>query len=750
MLARSVKNVLLLLILFLAFAYRLMLLTWNTYPPGSDIGLHESVIKSIAVGNTGLFWNFYHMGGGVSATNPGYHFFVLAVIAMTGAPDYLAQSIVASLFSALVVLCAFLFVRAAWSKSASLIVAFLVTFSGGDIAILIWGGYPNVVTLMLIPIIFYLFLQRSKFSTSTYLVVNSLLVGTMFLTHVFSALVFVAVTVFTLLVAVIFQKKTDISRNQVAFWLLPIFFGALLVSPYLFGIAFVYFGTESAVINATSASKQALLETGLVSMNIVYLSLIPVLLFFLISKLYKGKFVTIHSILSAMWVIVPALMTQSYMLGVYLVYERFLYFLFLPIITCIALLIDLGSRFFSNFLSGLIRRIRKTPHYSIGRIISPVFIFVLLLFSVFTLPFFTTPNAGIAETNSYQAMTPAGYEALEWIGANTPPGSVCVADAYVGWWVSGFASRPTLAAVDPQYLILAHEFEPARVASNVLESNYFIDNGLIQIKQDDASKVENEYEFLAWLNVSYMPYRFFSFKDSEIDFVLRNNNIPLHISFAQVSVGNTRVENGLNSASFLVNRENLLFNLTEEITLYRGTRFAKVLITLQTDNEGVSFDWLHFYFQQRGSPMQYVDSIAAIDSNMQVLSQIVLPEGTLGKTVLMRENPNSYELVYNLGGKSTVQVQFFVGLDNYQAYAANIQVKNLQDLILNNTKTYLTKVSNSPLTFFDYKTAIQEWNISYIIVRNTESISRLVKDPILNLVFNNNEVAIFKVKHKSM
>jgi hypothetical protein len=50
MLAKSRQNAILLLILLLAFTYRIALLTINTYPPGSDMGLHESVIKSIEAG----------------------------------------------------------------------------------------------------------------------------------------------------------------------------------------------------------------------------------------------------------------------------------------------------------------------------------------------------------------------------------------------------------------------------------------------------------------------------------------------------------------------------------------------------------------------------------------------------------------------------------------------------------------------------------------------------------------------------
>src|SRR5512147_2232910 len=81
---------LLLIIIAFAFVYRVFLVTMNTYPPGADIGLHESVINSITSDKTSFFYNYYHMGGGLSVTNPGYHIFTAFIIAMTGAPDYLA------------------------------------------------------------------------------------------------------------------------------------------------------------------------------------------------------------------------------------------------------------------------------------------------------------------------------------------------------------------------------------------------------------------------------------------------------------------------------------------------------------------------------------------------------------------------------------------------------------------------------------------------------------------------------------
>src|SRR5208283_1631857 len=79
------KHVLLLLIFAFAFIYRIILMLWQTFPPGADIGLHASVINSITQsGNTNFLRDYYQMGGGLSLTFPGYHIFASGIILMTG------------------------------------------------------------------------------------------------------------------------------------------------------------------------------------------------------------------------------------------------------------------------------------------------------------------------------------------------------------------------------------------------------------------------------------------------------------------------------------------------------------------------------------------------------------------------------------------------------------------------------------------------------------------------------------------
>ena len=70
----SKKHTLLFVIFAFAFAYRIFLLLWQTYPPGSDIGFHASVMNSITQsGNTNFLMNSYQMGGEIELEFPGYY-----------------------------------------------------------------------------------------------------------------------------------------------------------------------------------------------------------------------------------------------------------------------------------------------------------------------------------------------------------------------------------------------------------------------------------------------------------------------------------------------------------------------------------------------------------------------------------------------------------------------------------------------------------------------------------------------------
>ncbi len=762
------KYLLLFLVLAFAFAYRILLLLWATYPPGADIGLHESVVHSITMsGNTNFLWNNYQMGGGLSLTFPGYHIFVSHIILMTGIPDYLVHSLVAAFFSSFIVLGAFLIGRRVWGESTGFIVAFLVAISRFDVEMLLWGGFPNAVTLLLIPVVFYLYLEKDRFSIIPFLVTTTILSGAIFLTHSLSAVMFVCITFSSVIIAVVFSKRLGMSKKHLLIWLVPIFLGAVLVSPFLAEAVPAYLGANSETFTGGVIDiRLALLSTRVLPLDWVIPLFASTIFFFLFSKKYRGKFLTVPAFILTLWILVPMLFTQAYLVGIYTDYNRFLYFIILPLILLIALGIDHGAGFFARITDTYLSLTKKTSQIQNNRKMSAklfprlhrrriytVFALGFMIFAFLVVPIFLTPFRGVEIQSFYQTMNDSGYEAMDWARQNTPEGSVFVSDAYYGWWFSGFAERPTLSAVDPQYLALAREFEPATVAKNLLDTNYLLDNGLIQVREDGGYIGRHNPVIIAKLNWTYFPYSFLNFNNSKTKIQYRVGD-TLHFAYLDdLSVKEIHIQNDTDHATIVVAKGNDFFNYTVLTTVYKGSLFVNITTTVESAVNGVSLDWLDFTVNSKGKVQaQQNNTIALLDEGVKVFSQLIFNKEQPHFDLTNPENPCLFVLDYNLQGRNRVEIQMAVSAysvsDNLEIYKS-LETKSqyFNDIITNNLNSYQERDPNLPaLRVFDYKTSMDNWNISYIACRNHEILPKFVNDPAFSLVFINDEVAIFTVE----
>ncbi len=141
-----------------------------------------------------------------------------------------------------------------------------------DIEMTLWGGYPNVITLLLIPLTFYLFLQKDRFSKTPFLVSTSILAGSIFLTHSLSAAIFVGVTVLTVLFVFVSPKTFGTSRKTGFYWLLPIVLGVILVSPFLASAVPTYLHDNSSApgVSGVNDINSAILSTRILPLEWVY------------------------------------------------------------------------------------------------------------------------------------------------------------------------------------------------------------------------------------------------------------------------------------------------------------------------------------------------------------------------------------------------------------------------------------------------------------------------------------------------
>ncbi len=760
----SRSYLLLSLIFIFAFIYRILLMLRTTFPPSADIGLHNSVIYSITQsGNTDFLWNYYHMGEGVSLTFPGYHIFVSYIILMTGIPDYLAQAFVASLFSSLIVLAAFLITRKVWNEPAALIVAFLVAVSRFDIEMLMWGGYPNVVALMLIPLSFYLFLQQPKFSLLGFLSVSSLLCASIFLTHSLSAMIFVAVTFLTLIFATIFSRRFAAKRELPLLWIFPLFIGVIIILPFIVNALPAFLGVnQDTLVNDGNAVKLATLSTQSVAVDFIFPLILYVILIFLFSRKYHGKFLTVPAFLLSLWILIPALGTQSYIVGFYTDYNRFRYFVYLPVIILFGVAFNFISNFFAKAIHLGLHKIDELPKLSlrITRILfyfRPIlsrrplyafFILVFLLYSLFSTSMFLTPSKGIEMQSFYQVIDQPSYEAIQWIKNYTASDSIIAADATYGWWISGFSQRQTYSGQEPQYLMLSREYEPAKNVKNLLDTNYILDNGLIQIREDGGYIVRHNPIFLAKLNNSYFPYSFFHFNNNEIVVFCRIDDINYNFSLSELSIKDMYLEKADNNASIFITRGNEFLNITQVTTLYQGVRFANMSLSIETNLENINLDWTRFILHTKyAQHFKEENFFALVDTQSNVGAQLIFTKNQPQTSIFTTENPSSIELFYNLNGNSRTKIEMFIGLFQIPCSYPDVKIETdyLSNLLANNTKTYADKLIDSPLDVFSYRDFIVDWNISYVVIRDAEIINRFRADPFFSLVFENEAVTIFKV-----
>ncbi|MDH5376637.1 MAG: hypothetical protein OEW95_12650, partial [Candidatus Bathyarchaeota archaeon] len=319
----------------MAFLFRVGVIFHDEYPSSSDIGFHSSIINLILDEETLPLWNPYHMGGEPLATPPGYHLFASFIVLFTGMPLLVGQLLIAALFSSFAVFPTYLISKKIWRNTgAGFLAAFFVTVSSLSLEMLGWGGYPNVISLALILIIFYLFLRDTDNSHNFNLFTAALLFGSLILTHLFSLFVLFPVLILyisLLLIGKALKLARTKSLKAIRFCFIAVALGTLFVSPWLLRVSDFYLGmsSEGAFLGGLEENRNLILLNRYVDIKILVLigAVLPTLFML---KASRGRYVDSESLLLITWYIVPLVMTQAYIFGIFVDYSRFMYFIDFP------------------------------------------------------------------------------------------------------------------------------------------------------------------------------------------------------------------------------------------------------------------------------------------------------------------------------------------------------------------------------------------------------------------------------------
>jgi hypothetical protein len=611
----------------------------------------------------------------------------------------------------------------------------------------------------MMPILFYLFLNRDKTSTIPLIVTASLIAASIYLTHSLSAAVFLGITLLTLLTILAMPKTLQTTRITALYWAIPLCIGAILVSPFLVGAVPIYLN-QSTILTSNTAVAQALIEHRTIPIELVLGLFTVIVAFFGLSKKIKGHFFSLPILLLISWLLVPLLLTQGHLVGLYVDAFRFQFFLIYPVM----ILLAVGIYYASNHMAMLLgspKRIetqKKTPLKYLNKLqlkistkISPkpiytTFLIVLLIILMFALPIFTLPWKGIVVQRFYQVMDNERYQSIEWVKENTPEGSVFASDMGYGWWLAGFGEKPTLTDIDLQAISLVNEVDISRNMSYLLDTDYAIDNGYIQIREDGGYVNRHNPLFLVNLNWTNSPYGFFQFNSNNIDLFFHDENGPQNLNIADLPVTSMQLVNAnSDSASIIVNRTNSALSYSEIITVTKGSLFANMTVVVQSSKHSVSLDWLNFIINSPGVfQRSFNNTIAILDSDVNECGQLIFEQNQPKVTNFNSQNPCITQLSYNLQNNSSAQLQILVGIFAVSKSDTN-DSSDLDGTLKANLQNPAT-APDLPLTTFDYKIALQRYNISYIANLDFELNRKYAADPGFSLAFMNDKVAIYKVE----
>jgi hypothetical protein len=658
---------LLIAIFCFAFLFRVAIIFHNEYPPSSDIGLHGSILNLILDEGELPSWNPYHMGGEPLATPPGFHFFVSILILFAGMPILLAQLITAAFFSSIIVFPAYLISKKMWrNSSAGILAAFFAAISALSLEMISWGGYTNIISLALIVIIFYLFLRDIDQPSRRHLLIGTVLFGSLIITHTFSLFVFfpiLALYFFLLLIGKYRKLKEMKILNTLRFFAVSFTLGLATVSPWILRVISFYMDVSAeGALTGGLDNRNLILANRTVDPILLTLIVVLIPAFFML-KASRKRYVDSSSLLLVAWFLVPIVMTQAYLFGVFTDYSRFMYFIDFPGI----IIISAALLYIFRYTTIAINKFPKIRLNRIKKVLPAIACTAIILSFIIASLWSIFPDEAMKRSNFYTTIQQPEATTLEWIKNRTPESSILVADHLYGWWLSGIGERPTLSAAALEFLIYSHELEVAKSAQLLFDTNYYIDNGLIQVKDNGGyvSEKDTEFSIEQWNGESFPV---FNIQELGVIFWYLQYTQEAELNGTQTiagmeTVGTPIIIKDENSATLIVQYEDELFTVNRTVVVKRGERFAELSYDIEVKDVQTYLYYIMLKMYVGEGSLTVYESISWYGFHYwnQVDGQVIF-QGDLPSQIeyIIEEEPKRVETIFVYPRQKTINIKALV------------------------------------------------------------------------------------------
>jgi hypothetical protein len=621
-----------------------------------------------------------------------------------------------------------------------------------------WGGYTSVLGIAFVVLL--LLYLTSAVKGFSYLLVTFVVAFSVVLSHQLAA--FISVIILTPVILVMLIK----SRGKYLKALLALILGGgaafflyyfQAVMPYLGGIIEHLFFTQKTTLYQAPATTLNALMLNFGFVFVVGLCGVFVAFF----SLRNQKRLTLFLILF-LGLVVPFVLAESYMFGLYLPFQWFIYYLMPSLVVFggafLVFAFNKVSAFYSKY-RGTWRKIRLR---------AVVVLLVVLVASMFLVRFGTVYGKIGEASVFYSTSDIKGYDAGVWLSDNYPGEATTVVTMVPGFWFQVFSGKNVIAATDPiidrnlvseSVLALSYELEHPQTLLTAFEAKGdFSDETSISIND-------------VWNRVSYSSAAgdFVSYTENGVDKHMALSNLTREIGFEtgsppqlvihyandEISVAKTiTFQNDsypMNIAWSITPMKGEVSNVVLYVSVFFDLRFsftkAYVLGLLDWQNpwdkpsSSQGSDWAIVDF----SPTTLMDKYVGLYDEQNAVTFALkfdkAPEwGNLGALASKQIDAVRFHYTFNKITPSqqasfAYQVVTFSKNSNPTAQALP-EVKSL----------FTAKVPVFDAKSRDYQDCIRENNIRFIVYDKNQLDTKMAQSKLLELVYSNDRYVIFKIR----
>jgi len=712
--------------------------------------------------------------GNLGWTPPLYQIVLAMFISLSGASDIgqliFLVKILAVIVDWLMIMSVYLLTSRVFSKKTGAIAAILLLFCFPIFELNQWGGSTTALGIaFLMLLLIYLPLAIEKFG---YLMVTFFAAFSVMMAHQLAT--FVAVLVLIPVLLYMLKKSKGKTRGAYLKVIVALVLGGGIVFfLYYFGAMIGYLGVmlEHVFFSQKAYAYQISATTlNAFIINFGFITLLTIAGIYFAYKQLKTPKRTVYFIGLLFALIVPFILAQSHLFGLYLPFQWFIYYLTPFMAIFAAVTVGYAAQKIPRFYANHRAQFRKTwvKVTTVGLIVVTCLAVGVRSEVVY---------GKIMEAGTFYATTDIkAYEAGIWLRDHYPENQTVVVTEIPGFWFQQFSDKPVIAQTNPV-------IQRNLIAESVLTLSYEIEHPQTLLKAYGAKGDITDESYVSldhvWHRASYSATNgdFLYFTQNGIE-----HQLPLSALSKQIILEN---QNDNEKISFIYSNEN--FTITKTLQTQNITYPIDVSWTVTPQISGVSnvtlylstFLDLSFTFDKAQIP-QMMDWVNPWDADSNIVEKqetdnpqtdwaVVsfvntdLKNGYLG--LYDSQNDIAYAFNFtdrpqwgNIGALANRQidaVRFQYSFSNVainQTVACSYQILTLaknsySQLDPNNLENLLSELMPEfTVVTRDYNDDIRENNIGFIVYDRNQLDTQIINSKILQLIYSNDRYVIFKIQ----